>query len=258
MEITPHSPSMNYVTSGFPLSSEEAFKLFANSLEIINLITTNKTIVGAINELKNALDNLDLSDYLTKDEAERTYATLSALQALIDRVAALELRADDTDTAIAEIETAIADIIAALPNIPATISVATFTNPAYFTQYAENILRTTPYSIDLSYDVNVLQDIDLADGTLEVINVTISTQDVEITDYPEHFYIPAVVDFYDANGDYESSQMVMLDGTMSDEMNAKDLSIYFTGEISNTNQYTKLRFSTCVPYSGTTRGEVTP
>lgn len=253
MEITPHAPSMNYVTSGFPLSSEEAFKLFANALEIINLTTTNKTIVGAINELKTAIDNLDLSDYLTKEEAEHTYATLTALQDLIDRITGLENRTDDIDIAIDEIKSSIADIILSLPNKPATISVATFTNPAYFTQYAENILRTTPYSIDISYDVNVLQDIDLADGTLEVVNVTISTQEVDITDYPEHFYIPAVFDFYDDNGDYTSSQMVMLDGAMTDEMNAKDLSIYFTGIISNINQYTKLRFSACVPYAGTNK-----
>lgn len=251
MEITPHAPSMNYVTSGFPLSSEEAFKLFANALEIINLATTNKTIVGAINELKAALDNLDLSDYLTKEEAERTYATLSALQDLIDRITGLENRTDDIDIDIDEIKSSIADIILSLPNKPATISTVTFTNPAYFTQYAENIAETTPYSIDLSYDVNVLQVIDLADGTLEIVNVTLSTPLVEIVDYPEHFYIPAVVDFYnDDDGGYESSQMIMLDCTMTDEMNAKDLSIYFRGIIDNVNEYTKLRFSACIPYRG--------
>lgn len=271
MEITPHGPSMNYTVNGFPLSSEDAFKVFSNGLEINSLTTNNKTIVGAINEIKNDIVNIDLSDYLTKDEAEETYAkitdlsdyatktefnTLSQQVTNIDtRVGTLETNVTSNTTDITNIFASLNNVLSQLPNYPIEIVQDTFTNPAYFTQKEKYLLRSTPYSVDLSYVANVLQDIDLTDGTIEIVNINLSRDDVDIdfNGTPRHFYIPATVDFFDTNGDYASSQQITLDAEITTEMNSYDISVYFTGVISNTNQYTAIKFSDSIPYTGVNR-----
>ena len=70
MEIVPHEPVMRYQVKGYPLNSMDAFIAYCNGTEIYSLPTNNKTIVGAINELKALIDNIDLSDYATKEELE--------------------------------------------------------------------------------------------------------------------------------------------------------------------------------------------
>ena len=282
MEFTPHTPSMLYKTSGFPLSSEDAFKIFSNGLEINSLTTEHKTIVGAINELKYDIDNIDLSDYLTKAEAEATYAKITDLDdyvsesvyntfvssvttglsnldtrvtSLESRTTALEGRVLTVENDIDTITDRLSDVIAELPNQPITINLDTFTNPAYFTQDEKYLLRSTPYSVDFSYLANVLQDIDPTDGILEVVNISLTrdTVDIDLNDSPRHFYIPATVDNFDSNGNFISTTPMTLDCELTQEMNGYDISVYVRGTISNVNQYTKLKFSGSVPYTGVNR-----
>lgn len=282
MEFTPHTPSMLYQTSGFPLSSEDAFKIFINGLEIDSLTTDAKTVAGAINELQYEIDHIDLSDYLTKAEAAETYAKITDLDDYVEgdvyntfvnsattaisnldtRATALESRATALEGRVLQVENdidtitgAISDILADMPNNPVTINLDTFTNPAYFTQDEKYLLRSTPYSVDFSYLANVLQDIDPTDDIIEVVNISLirDAADIDLNDSPRHFYIPAMVDNYDANGNYLNSTPFTLDCELTQEMNGWDVSVYIRGTITGVNQYTKLKFSGSIPYTGTSR-----
>lgn len=255
MEITPHTPTMNYTIDGFPLSSEDAFILYVNGLPIVTLNTENKTIVGAINELYDSIDNIDLSDYLTKTEAATTYPTKtefnnysSIVDNAINGLSNDVTRIDQSVQYISELAARVDEIVPP----PVGIAQATFTDPSYFTQKTRHLLRSTPYTLDVSYDVNILQDIDLSDGIIEVLNINFFTEHIVIVGdgsigATQNFYIPAVINFYDNNGDYTSSQQIMLNAVMSTEQNSYDISIYIQGVIQNTNAYTTLSFSATIP-----------
>ena len=261
MEIIPHEPVMRYQVKGYPLNSMDAFIVYCNGTEIYSLTTNNKTIVGAINELKALIDNIDLSEYATKEELEDyaklidldNYVTLTEFNTTVEEIngiiadllARMTAAEGDIDTLQDDVEM----IKGKLPNDPLYHVITVFTDPRYFTEKNYWGTFTTDNYITFSYDINVLQDLQLEDGIIEVLNLNFLRNVVlDLDVMPQHFYIPASVDFYDDNGVYTGSKHFMLDAEWTVEMNSFDLSVYFRGEIPNTNEYTTMKVSAVGPY----------
>ena len=262
MEIVPHEPVMRYQVKGYPLNSMDAFIVYCNGTEIYSLTTNNKTIVGAINELKALLDNIDLSDYATKEELEAyakltdldNYVTLTEYNTTIEQINAaiadLISRMTTAEGDIDTLQTDVENIKKKLPNDPLFHVNTVFTDPRYFTEKNFWGTFTTDNYVTFSYDINVVQDLQLEDGIIEVLNLNFLRNVVlDFDKMPTHFYIPASVDFYDDNGVYTGSKQFMLDAEWTVEMNSFDLSVYFRGEIPNTNEHTTMKVSAVVPYT---------
>ena len=265
MEITPHEPVMRYEVKGYPLNSMDAFILFVNGTEIYSLTTNNKTIVGAINELKALIDGFDLSKYATKEEVDEKLKDYAKLTDLVNFVTSDEfnkfkesIKADVNNHTvriatlegdISSIKAQLAEIIPKLPNDAIFHVLTTFTNPRYFKERTHWGTFTTDNYVAFSYDTTVEQSIQLEDGILEVININLLRNvEVDFTKTPTHFFIPAVIDFYDDAGVYTKSQHVMLDAEWTIETNSYDISVYFKGIIENINEHTTIRFSGMIPY----------
>ena len=247
LNITPHYPIQKYNVEGYPLSSLEAFILYANGADIYSLITENKTIVGAINELKKLFDNIDLSQYVTRDELDAyakledllKYATKEELKQLQVKLTNLTTIVNNHTTQIEDIQKIINDILSQLPPGILTFVLASNTNPRYFATTVSPV-HVSPYNFNVTQEGEVIQDIVLADGILEILNLTFADNvtlcndagtPIDSTMTP-HFYIPMTVDYYNSSNEYTGSDNFMLDGQWSREMGAYDFSIYFRGEIT--------------------------
>lgn len=262
LNIVPHNPVMKYQVEGFPLSSLEAFILYANGAEIYSLNTDNKTLVGAINELKLNLDSIDLSNYVTQDQLDdyatidmlKDYATKEELAQVQSEVNALTLIVNNHTTIINELQEDVDKLKAKVPD-PLTFVLASNTNPRYFATTVAPV-HSSPFNINVTQEGEVIQDIDLNDGILEILNLTFADNvqlcndagtPIDSTMTP-HFYIPMAVDYYNSSNVYTGSDNFMLDGTWSREMGAYDLSIYFRGVISiPTGGRAHYKFSANVP-----------
>ena len=247
LDITPHYPIQKYNVEGYPLSSLEAFILYANGAEIYSLITENKTLVGAINELKKLFDNIDLSQYVTHDELQDyaklqdllKYATKEQLEQLKTEVTELTTVVNNHTSQIDNIQRLIREIIAQLPPGILTFVLASNTNPRYFATTVAPV-HVSPYNFNVTQEGELIQDIQLSDGILEILNLTFADNvtlcndagiPIDSTMTP-HFYVPMTVDYYNSANEYTGSDNFMLDGQWSREMGAYDFSIYFRGAIT--------------------------
>lgn len=260
MEIVPHEPVMHYTVEGYPLSSMDAFIVYANGTEIYSLTTDNKTIVGAINELKAQIAGIDLSDYATiamlEDYAKLSdldnYVTVDVFNETVSTVNNLSERLTTAESNISNLQSEVSDIKDRLPNAAIQHVLTTFTNPSYFTAKNSWGEFTTDNYITFSCDVNVMQSIQLEDGILEVLNINYLRNVVlDFEKMPTHFYVPATVDYYDDNGVYTMSKHFTLDCEWTTEANSFDLSVYFRGEIPDVNDNTVMKISAMIPYSVT-------
>lgn len=266
MDIIPHYPIERYTVEGFPLSSLEAFILYANGAEIYSLITENKTIVGAINELKKLFDNIDLSDYVTQDQLD-DYAKLTDLDGLATKEELAQLQGElnsllsivnNHTTQIGDLRNDVDSILSRMPNEPLTFVLASNTNPRYFAAQVPGV-PTTPYNFHVTHEGEFVQDTQLEDGILEILNLTFADNIRLYDDKGEvidgnstpHFYIPMTVDYYDSANVYQGSECFMLDGQWSLEMGAYDFSIYFRGVVNIPDGgRAHYKFSAVVPYNG--------
>lgn len=265
MDIVPHYPIERYTVEGFPLSSLEAFILYANGAEIYSLITKSKTIVGAINELKQMFDDLDLSGYATKEDLE-DYAKLTDLEDLARKEDIAQLQAQVNailsivqrhEEEIANLRSDVDGLLAKQPNDPLILSLVSNTNPRYFAATVPDV-HITPYSFNLTHEGDFVQSTQLADGILEILNITFvdnvrlyedNGEPIDSRSTP-HFYIPMAVDYYDANDNFTGSDNFMLDCQWSAEMGAYDMSIYFRGVVDIPNNgRAHYKFSAFIPYN---------
>lgn len=241
LEIKPHSPVNQYLTDSFPKNGFMEF----------------------LDMLKAWFNEIDWDQYATKEE----------LQALALKVAAIEARLSELDDVKNDIEDIRGDItelrtiinnfkleinarvaaIEALINKPITVVQAVFTNPDYF--YASNVdseyysYASTMDSVVCSFTGKVLQSVQVADNTLEVVNIQLDNNvAIDFTKTPNHFYTPMCVEHFDAQGNFTDMQTCMLDCELTQEMSGYDISCYFHGNIANVNNYTKFHFSLDFPY----------
>lgn len=256
MEIVPHDPVMQYEVKGYPLNSMDAFVLYANGTEINSLKTTNKTVVGAVNELKDQIDNLDLSDYVTKKELEselEQYIQLSEFTALSGTVDRIDGELTTAKNDISTLQTDVQNIKNELDSIPDNlkISLTTFTNPAYFTLKSHWGEGTSNNYVTFSYTIQVHQNINPVDGILELFNMNFLRNielDFEQGAMPSKFFVPATVVWYNNNGEFLRSSQITLTCDWSVELNSYDLSVYFRGEIPDVGDDTEINVSASIPY----------
>lgn len=230
LEITPHSPVQLYNSESFPKN---------NFMEFLDA-------------LKDFLNDLDWDDFATKEELEAVIARVEILEAKVEDI-------DDIKEDITEIRQIIGDLrlrltaIESKMNDPIDVVQATFTNPTYF--YADDTdseyynIAASDKAVVCSFTGSVLQDVQVADNTLEVVNIQLDDNvTIDFTKTPNHFYTPMCVEHFDANQNFVSMQTCMLDCEITQEMSGYDISCYFHGDIANTNQYTKFHFSLDFPY----------
>lgn len=236
MEIIPHFPVNNYEAGEFEMSELQAF---LKALELL---------IG------------QLDDYAKKED----------LEALRDRVVALELKVeelegktDELDDAINEFKATVnvlittingrIDAIENMLNETITVVQCVFTNPDYF--YADDTdseyynVASSMHSVVASFTGLVKQAVQVADNTLEVVNIQLDDNvTLDFTKTPNHFYTPMCVEHFDAQGNFTSMQTCMLDCELTQEMSGYDISCYFHGDIANVNEFTKFHFSLDFPY----------
>lgn len=258
MDIIPHYPIERYTVEGFPLSSLEAFILYANGAEIYSLITENKTISGAINELKKYIDKCatkeELENYATLEDLE-DYATKEEVNQVQSQVNALTVTVQQHETKINTLTDNVNKLLEQVPADPLTVSLVSNTNPRYFSTTVSPV-KSTFHNITITQEGDFIQNTDNSDGILEILNITFvdnsvlcdnEGNEVSSTNTP-HFYIPMSVDYYNQSNEYINSDIFMLDCTWTREMGAYDLSIYFRGvvEIPNGGK-AHYKFSAYVP-----------
>ena len=234
LEIKPHEPVNLYNTDSFPKNGFMEF----------------------LDMLKAWFDEIDWDQYATKDDLNALALRVVALEGKIDEI-------DDIKEDITEIRTIINDFkleinarvaaIEAMLNEPIAVVQAVFTNPDYF--YASDVdseyysFASTMDSVACSFTGSVLQSVQVADNTLEVVNIQLDDNvTLDLTKTPNHFYTPMCVEHFDAQGNFVDMQTCMLDCELTQEMSGYDISCYFHGNISNVNQYTKFHFSLDFPY----------
>lgn len=262
LDIVPHKPVMEYQVEGFPLSSLEAFVLYANAAEIYSLLTNHKTIVGAINELWGILDAIDWDNYVTIDMLD-DYVTWPAFNALKDDVTNLTLTVNNHTTLIGKLREDVDYLFTKLPPDPLIFVLSSNTNPRYFSAVAQTP-HVNNYGFGITQEGDFVQSTTLADGILEILNLTFKDNvilrdfagnEVDSNNTP-HFYIPMTVDYFDSNSNYTGSDHFMLDGTWSREMGAYDFSIYFRGVVTiPENGRAHYKFSANVPVNTIAREE---
>ena len=234
MDIIPHNPVQNYESEGFPKN---------NFMDFLDM-------------LKAWFEEIDWSDYAKKEDLDALAAVVDALS---DRVDDMASDIDGVEEDVTEIRSIIADLRARIEAIEAklndviTVVQATFTNPSYF--YADNSdpefynIAASDKSVVCSFTGSVLQSVQVADNTLELVNINLDDNVVlDLVKTPNHFYVPMCVEHFDAQGNFTDMQTCMLDCELTQEMSGYDISCYFHGNIANVNQYTKFHFSLDFPY----------
>lgn len=241
LEIKPHEPVNLYNTDSFPKNGFMEF----------------------LDMLKAWFNEIDWDQYATKDELNALALRVVALEAKIDEIDDIENDIEDIRGDITEIRgiitnlrleiTARIEAIEAMLNEPITVVQTVFTNPDYF--YASDAdseyysFASTMDSVVCSFTGSVLQSVQVADNTLEVVNIQLDDNvTLDLTKTPNHFYTPMCVEHFDAQGNFTDMQTCMLDCELTQEMSGYDISCYFHGNIANVNQYTKFHFSLDFPY----------
>ena len=223
MEIKPHENVDSYYVDGFPLSSLEAFILYINGVEIASLKTSNKTVSGAINELWDMINDLDLSDYVKQD------AFNALKKAVEDNAADIgDIRGDIVEirAKINNIDERLKSLEALRTNIPVVTNVAV-TNPDYWSQGHKNAYATNDHVV-IEYIGEYLQELSAEDGTLEVVNVTLNRNvEIDMTKTPDIWYGTMVMDAETPNGQHQTS-IVPVKCQWSSEQNSYDISVYYT------------------------------
>lgn len=263
MDINPHYPIERYTVEGFPLSSLEAFRLYVMSEEFQTLTTDDKTIIGAINELKYAIDNFDLDGYATT--AWVTEYVTGLLDGYVTTVtfAALESRVDTLETTVAGHTTALADLDSRVTVLegrcpePITFVLSSNTNPRYFTASNPAVV-TTSHHFHFTHQGEFVQSTDYNDGILEIMNFTFAdnvhlvTNDGTPVDSNtnEEYYIPMLLEYFDSNNAFVNSKTVMLTGIWSREAGGYDFSVYFRDTVTiPTGGKVVYKFSGVIPYN---------
>ena len=241
LEIKPHEPVNLYNTDSFPKNGFMEF----------------------LDMLKAWFNEIDWDQYATKDELNELALRVVAIEAKIGEIDDIKDDIDDIRGDITEIRTIINNFkleinarvaaIEAMLNQPITVVQAVFTNPDYF--YASDVdseyfsFASTMDSVVASFTGSVLQSVQVADNTLEVVNIQLDDNvRIDFTKTPNHFYTPMAVEHFDAQGNFVDMQTCMLDCELTQEMSGYDISCYFHGNIANVNQYTKFHFSLDFPY----------
>lgn len=259
MKITPHNPVERYLASDFAQTELfqflDALKAFLNEMDWDSFATKEELQVVAtkVDELEDEIDHIaDTVDHLGDDvdnlgDAVNTINTTittinGAISDLSDALAALRV------ALLARIEA-----IEAQLNESITVVQAVFTNPSYFyadSQDAENYsVAASDKAVVASFTGSVLQAVQVADDTLEVVNIQLDDNvNLDLSKTPNHFYTPIAIEHFDSQGNFTDMQTCILDCEISQEMSGYDISCYFHGNISNVNQYTKFHFSLDYPY----------
>lgn len=252
MKITPHNPVERYIASDFAQTELfqflDALKAFLNEMDWDSFATKEELQVVAtkVEELEDELDTLSDSVSHLGEDVTAINATLNTIQSAVS----------DLSTALEALRTALLARIEAIEarlNESISIVQAVFTNPAYFyasdtdTEYYN--IAASDKAIVASFTGNVLQTVQVADDTLEVVNIQLDNNvNLDLTKTPNHFYTPMAIEHFDSDGNFTDMQTCMLDCEISQEMSGYDISCYFHGNISNVNQYTKFHFSLDYPY----------
>lgn len=249
MDINPHAPQMNYTADGFPLSSEDAFKLYARSEEFESLTTDDKTIIGALNELNaksdNYVENVKTVEISTLETDSKTVA--GAINEHETDITNLRLQESSLNNRVSQLEVDVED----LKQDKLTFTDAVFTNPNYFTGNDNAPLIVTEHYVAVSYVADVEQDIQYTDGEVEVININLSqTATLDLVNMPTSFYIPARITYFDSNEHFVKNVSTLLEARWEHGQNSYDISIYLHDEIDNNGSTTKpkLFFSGVIPY----------
>lgn len=234
MDIIPHNPVENYEANDFPKN---------NFMDFLDM-------------LKAWFEEIDWSDYAKKEDLDALAALVDSLSDRIDDVSG---DIDGVEEDITEIRSILADFRARIEAIESKLNdvvdvvQAVFTNPTYF--YADNTdseyynVAASDKAVVCSFTGSVLQNVQVADNTLEVVNIQLDDNvELDLTKTPNHFYTPMCVEHFDGNGNFTSMQTCMLDCEITQEMSGYDISCYFHGDIANVNQYTKFHFSLDFPY----------
>lgn len=241
LEIKPHSPVNQYLTDSFPKNGFMEF----------------------LDMLKAWFNEIDWDQYATKEELQELAIKVAAIEARLGELDDIKNDIEDIRGDITEIRTMINNFkleinarvaaIEAMLNKPITVVQAVFTNPDYF--YASDVdseyysYASTMDSVVCSFTGKVLQSVQVADNTLEVVNIQLDDNvSIDFTKTPNHFYTPMCVEHFDAQGNFTDMQTCMLDCELTQEMSGYDISCYFHGNIANVNNYTKFHFSLDFPY----------
>ena len=241
LEIKPHSPVNQYLTDSFPKNGFMEF----------------------LDMLKAWFNEIDWDQYATKEELQELALKVAAIEVKVGEIDDIKVDIDDIRGDIAEIRTIINNFkleinarvaaIEAMLNDPITVVQTVFTNPDYF--YASDVdseyysYASTMDSVVCSFTGKVLQSVQVADNTLEVVNIQLDDNvPLDLTKTPNHFYTPMCVEHFDAQGNFTDMQTCMLDCELTQEMSGYDISCYFHGNIANVNDYTKFHFSLDFPY----------
>ena len=241
LEIKPHSPVNQYLTDSFPKNGFMEF----------------------LDMLKAWFNEIDWDQYATKEELQELALKVAAIEARLGELDDIKNDIEDIRGDITEIRTMINNFkleinarvaaIEAMLNKPITVVQAVFTNPDYF--YASDVdseyysYASTMDSVVCSFTGKVLQSVQVADNTLEVVNIQLDNNvTLDLTKTPNHFYTPMCVEHFDAQGNFTDMQTCMLDCELTQEMSGYDISCYFHGNIANVNNYTKFHFSLDFPY----------
>ena len=252
MKITPHNPVERYLASDFAQTELfqflDALKAFLNEMDWDSFATKEELEVVAtkVDELEDEIDQIaDTVDNLG-DAVNTINTNITVIQGAIS----------DLSDALAALRVALLARIEAIEaqlNDPVTVVQAVFTNPSYFyanNQDAENYsVAASDKAVVASFTGSVLQSVQVADDTLEVVNIQLDDNLLlDLTKTPNHFYAPMYVEHFDSQGNFTDTQVCMLDCEISQEMSGYDISCYFHGNIANVNQYTKFNFSLDYPY----------
>lgn len=252
MVIEPNTPQMNYTVDGLPMSSKDAFKMYARTEEFDSLHTEDKTVIGALNELADNQCKCDfVEDVTTKTivALETTNKTVAGainenkedIESLLTRVGAVE---EDVEELTTTVESLVKDKL--------TLVEAVFTNPNYFTGVATRPVIVNENYVAISYLASVEQDLQYSDGEVEVINLNLNaTATLDLQNMPTTFYIPCRIRYFDNNGDFVKNESKLLEARWEQAMGGYDISIYIHDTIDNNGSTTKpqMSFSGIIPYT---------
>lgn len=264
MEINPIAPSMNYTADGFPLSSDEAFKLYARTEEFESLKTDDKTIIGAINELVEGTDKF--VENVEETSINGLTTTSKTVEGAINELDA-SLKA--TDLTVGEIQgdvtalqsdvSSLSTVVEGLVKPTLTLNEVSFTDPNYFKAKGTQppVIVNDDY-VAFSFVCTVEQDIQYTDNNVEIVNLNFNDSAVvDLTKMPTSFYIPARITYFDNNGDFVKNVSTLLEARWEQALSSYDISVYLHDVVDNNGSTTKpeIYFSGIVPYIATNVNE---
>ena len=228
MKITPHNPVERYLASDFAQTELfqflDALKAFLNEMDWDSFATKEELQIVAtkVDELEDEIDQIaDTVDNLG-DAVNTINTNITVIQGAIS----------DLSDALAALRVALLARIEAIEaqlNDPITVVQAVFTNPSYFyadSQDAENYsVAASDKAVVASFTGSVLQAVQVADDTLEVVNIQLDDNvNLDLSKTPNHFYTPIAIEHFDSQGNFTDMQTCILDCEISQEMSGYDIS----------------------------------